>query len=82
MRGAQQLVRSLLYFDFWTGARRRFLPVVLTGLPVLGLAATAAAQPVHQPQILVLQSFDRGNIVLDNFTTTFMSNWTSVPNNR
>ena len=63
------MVGSLLYFVFWTGARRRFPPVVLAGLLVLGPAATVAAQPVRQ--VLVLQSFHRGNLVIDNFTTNF-----------
>jgi signal transduction histidine kinase len=36
---------------------------------VLGWAATVAAQPVRQ--VLVLQSFHRGNMVLDSFTTNF-----------
>ena len=33
-------------------------------------ASNGAAQPV-QKQVLVLQSFDRGNIVVDHFTTNF-----------
>ena len=43
---------------------------MLTGLLVLGAAANGAAQPV-QKQVLVLQSVDRGNIVVDHFTTNF-----------
>ena len=42
---------------------------MLAGLLVLGAAASVAAQPVKQ--VLVLQSFHRGNLVLDNFTTNF-----------
>jgi signal transduction histidine kinase len=41
---------------------------MLTGLLMVGAAAKAGAQPV-QKQVLVLQSFDRGNIVVDRFTT-------------
>jgi signal transduction histidine kinase len=43
---------------------------VLTGLLVLGAAANGTAQPV-QKQVLVLQSVDRGNIVVDHFTANF-----------
>ena len=50
------------------GAVRRFPRVVLTGLLVLGAVASAAAQSV-QKQVLVLQSVDRGNLVVDHFTT-------------
>ena len=60
----------ILRFLCNTGAGRRFPCVVLAGLLVLGAAANGAAQPV-QKQILVLQSFDRGNIVVDSFTTNF-----------
>jgi signal transduction histidine kinase len=37
---------------------------------MLGAAANEAAQPL-QKQVLVLQSVDRGNIVVDHFTTNF-----------
>ena len=60
----------ILRFVCKTGAGRRFPRVVLTGLLVLGAAANGAAQPV-QKQVLVLQSVDRGNIVVDHFTTNF-----------
>ena len=52
-----------------TGAGRRFSWVALTGLLVLGAAAHAAAQPVRQ--VLLLQSVDRGNLVIDQFTGDF-----------
>ena len=64
------LVGRILRFLCNTGAGRRFPCVVLTGLLVLGAAANGAAQPV-QKQVLVLQSVDRGNIVVDHFTTNF-----------
>ena len=60
----------ILRFVCNTGAGRAFPRVVLTGLLVLGAAAYGAAQPV-QKQVLVLQSVDRGNIVVDHFTTNF-----------
>ena len=60
----------ILRFVCKRGAGRRFPRVVLTGLLVLGAAANGAAQPV-QKQVLVLQSVDRGNIVVDHFTTNF-----------
>ena len=41
----------------------------LTGVLVLGAASSAAAQTV--PQILLLQSFNRGNLTLDSFTASF-----------
>ena len=41
----------------------------LAGLLVLGAASSAAAQRV--PQILLLQSFHRGNLTLDAFTANF-----------
>jgi signal transduction histidine kinase len=43
--------------------------VALGGLLVLGAAANAAAQPVRQ--VLLLQSVDRGNQVIDEFTGDF-----------
>jgi signal transduction histidine kinase len=63
-------VDPLLRFVCNSGARRRVPRVVWTGLLVLVAAANAAAQPV-QRQVLVLQSFHRGNIVIDHFTTNF-----------
>ena len=64
---SKHLVGPILCFVRKTGAGRRFPRVVLTGL----LAArrrrrASAAQPVRQ--VLVLQSFDRGNLSLDYFT--------------
>jgi signal transduction histidine kinase len=44
--------------------------VVVTAV-LLGVAANAAAQPAQQPQVLVLQSFNRGNMIVDHFTTEF-----------
>jgi signal transduction histidine kinase len=41
----------------------------LTGLLVLAAGSSAAAQTV--PQILLLQSFNRGNLTLDSFTANF-----------
>ena len=64
------LVGPILRFVCNAGAGRRFPCVVLTGLLVLGAAANGAAQPV-QKQVLVLQSVDRGNIVVDHFTDEF-----------
>ena len=55
------------------GARRsvgrRFRCAALAGLLVLG-AASSEAQPAVR-QVLVLQSFDRGNLILDHFTGNF-----------
>jgi signal transduction histidine kinase len=48
---------------------RRFLRAALTGLLAFGAAANAAAEPVRQ--VLVLQSVDRGNLVIDEFTGNF-----------
>ena len=59
----------ILSFVRYTRADRRFFRVALIGLLVLGAAANAAAQPVRQ--VLVLQSFDRGNLVIDEFTSNF-----------
>ena len=53
------------------GLDRGFPCALLTACLLLGVAAHGAAQPVHQPQVLVLQSFDRGNLVIDNFTPNF-----------
>ena len=50
--------------------RLRFLRVMLTGLLLLIAAAPSGAEPVPR-QVLVLQSFDRGNMVLDHFTADF-----------
>ncbi len=47
-------------------ARRRFQCAALLGLLALG-AASSEAQPTVR-QVLLLQSFDRGNIVIDSFT--------------
>ena len=46
--------------------------MVLTALLLL-VAASSDAQPVVR-QVLVLQSFDRGNLVLDYFTANFRVN--------
>jgi signal transduction histidine kinase len=64
------VVGRILRFLCNTGAGRRFTCVVLTGLVVLGAATNGAAQPV-QKQVLVLQSVQRGNIVVDSFTANF-----------
>ena len=59
----------MLSFICRTVPGRRFPRVALAGLLVLGTAAHAAAQPVRQ--VLVLQSLDRGNWVVDEFTANF-----------
>ena len=41
----------------------------LAGLLMLGAASGEAQPPVRQ--VLVLQSFDRGNLILDHFTGNF-----------
>ena len=43
--------------------------MVLTGLLMLGAAVNAVAQPVRQ--VLVLQSVNRGNLTIDEFTGNF-----------
>ena len=56
-----------------TGPGRRFPRVALTGLLAVLLLLSAApsdAQPAVR-QVLVLQSFDRGNAAVDQFTTNF-----------
>jgi signal transduction histidine kinase len=59
----------ILSFLCKTALGPRFPRVVLAGLLVLGPAAHAAAQPVRQ--ILVLQTVDRGNRTIDEFTANF-----------
>ena len=56
-----------------TGPGRRFPRVALTGLLAVLLLLSAApsdAQPAVR-QVLVLQSFDRGNAAVDQFTSNF-----------
>ena len=53
-----------------TGAGRRFPRLLLACLMLLVAASHGAAQAVPR-QILVLQSLDRGNLVVDRFTTDF-----------
>jgi signal transduction histidine kinase len=65
---SKHLLRPILCFVCRTGAGRTFPRVVLTALLVLG-AVSSEAQPVRQ--VLVLQSFDRGNLTLDHFTANF-----------
>ena len=60
---------SILRFSCRTGLGRRCPRVALTGLLVLGAAANGSAQPVRQ--VLLLQSVDRGNRVIDQFTGNF-----------
>ena len=62
---SEHSVDPILRFVFTTTARR----VALIGLFLIGSAANAAAQPVRQ--ILMLQSVDRGNRVIDEFTGDF-----------
>ena len=69
MHGAKLLSGRILSFVRYTRAGRRFFRVALTGLLVLGAAGSAAAQPVRQ--VLLLQSVDRGNLVIDGFTGNF-----------
>src|SRR5436190_17091662 len=47
----------------------RFLRAALSAWPVL-CATSSEAQPVVR-QLLLLQAFDRGNMVLDSFTNSF-----------
>ena len=51
--------------------------VALAGLLMLGPASGEVQPPVRQ--VLLLQSFDRGNLILDHFTATSGSTWISVP---
>ena len=56
-----------------TGPGRGFSRVALMGLLAVVLLLSAApsdAQPVIR-QVLVLQSFDRGNLTIDQFTGNF-----------
>ena len=66
---SKRLVRPILCVVCRTGASRRFAHLALAGLLLLGAAANAVAQPVRQ--VLVLQSVDRGNRVIDEFTGSF-----------
>ena len=62
-----------LCFVSTTCPGRRFTPIVLSGLLTVSLllgAAPSDAQPAVR-QVLVLQSFDRGNITVDQFTANF-----------
>ena len=58
------------------GVRHTVRCAALTGLVLLAAASSEAAPAVRQ--VLVLQSFDRGNMVLDHFTAISVSNWTSA----
>ncbi len=58
-----------LCFVSKSGPGRRFPHLALSGLLVLAAAPSAAAQPVRQ--VLVLQSVDRGNLTIDEFTGNF-----------
>ena len=51
------------------GVCRRFHCGALAALLVLGAASSEAQPPVRQ--VLLLQSFDRGNLVADYFTSNF-----------
>jgi len=53
--------------DFRVCVRRQY--ATLVALLTFAAASIAAEPPVRQ--VLVLQSFDRGNLVLDHFTTNF-----------
>jgi len=63
------LVGAIRFFVCKTGAARRFRRVVMTGVLLLA-AAPSQAQPVAR-QVLMLQSFDRGNMIVDRFTANF-----------
>jgi len=60
------VVRPSLGFVCKTGAGRRFRRIVLTAVLLLA-AASSEAQPVAR-QVLLLQPFDRGNMIIDHFT--------------
>ena len=51
-------------------ARRTFVCAALAGLPLLIGVASSDAQPAVR-QVLLLQSFNRGNVTLDYFTNNF-----------
>ena len=51
------------------GVRHTVRGAALTGLLLLAAASSEAAPAVRQ--VLVLQSFDRGNMILDHFTADF-----------
>ena len=73
MHRAKHLAGPLLCFVSKTGPGRRFPRAVLTGLVAFSLllgAAPSNAQPAVR-QVLVLQSFDRGNVSVDQFTGNF-----------
>ena len=69
----KHLIVPVSYFVCRTSADRRFSRVALTGVLAFSLllgSAPCNAQPSAR-QVLVLQSFDRGNMILDQFTTDF-----------
>ena len=59
-----------LCFVCGTGARRRLALVALTGVLLVLAAASSEAQQVAR-QVLLLQSLDRGNMPVDQFTGNF-----------
>lgn len=66
---SNRLMDPRLRFVCTTGACRRFRRVVLAGVLLL-VAAPSEAEPVAR-QVLVLQSFERGNMIIDHFTVNF-----------
>jgi hypothetical protein len=52
----------------------RYTVWAAVGLLVLGPASSQAQTTVRQ--VLVLQSVDRGNLVIDYFTNNFRASWT------
>ena len=67
--GAKDVSGPLARFVKKLGAASGFRTAALAGLMLLA-AAASEAQPLAR-QVLVLQSIDRGNLVLDYFTTNF-----------
>ena len=57
-------------FRLIASARRTFVYAALAGLPLLIGVASSDAQPAVR-QVLLLQSFNRGNVTLDYFTNNF-----------
>ena len=67
--GIEALLVELALTRQMPSARNRFRYSALAGLLMLGLASAEPQPPVQQ--VLLLQSFNRGNMILDHFTSSF-----------
>jgi len=69
------LLVPIVSFVCTHGAGRKLACLALTGTLLAGTTSTGAAQPSETAselrQVLVLQSFDRGNMTVDHLTSNF-----------